>query len=214
MIAVIDYGMGNLRSVEKALMASGGDARIVSSPNEIEKADKVVFPGVGAFKEAMAGLGRRGLISAITDAINSGKPFLGLCLGLQLLFDESEEGLPTGEAGGKVKGLGIIKGRVKHFDGRLKVPHIGWNEVKRKAQSVKRKTEECPLFKGIEDGVYFYFVHSYYVVPEDRSIIAAETGYGINFVSAIWKDNIFATQFHPEKSQSVGLQVLKNFVEL
>ncbi|OIO37307.1 MAG: imidazole glycerol phosphate synthase subunit HisH [Candidatus Omnitrophica bacterium CG1_02_49_10] len=207
MIAVVDYGMGNLRSVQKALESQGADARILSSPESIKEADKIVFPGVGSFGEAMNELRIRGLISAITGSIERGKPFLGLCLGLQLLFDASEEG-------GNTTGLGIVKGRVRRFDNSLKVPHMGWNGVKIKNQKSKIKIGGCPLFKGLDDEAYLYFVHSYYVEPEDENIVAARTEYGVDFVSAIWKDNIFATQFHPEKSQEVGLKILKNFVNI
>jgi glutamine amidotransferase len=202
MIAVIDYGMGNLRSVAKALEAAGAAlVRITSDPKIISQADKIVLPGVGAIKEAMRELRRLGLIKVIKDNIFK-KPFLGICLGLQLLFSESEEG-------GKVKGLGIFPGIVKRFPNKLKVPHMGWNQIKGKRQKAKGK-----ILKNIPKNAYFYFCHSYYVVPKDKRLIAATTDYGKEFVSAIAKDNLFACQFHPEKSQESGLRLLKNFVKI
>lgn len=198
MLAIIDYGMGNLRSVSKALEAAGApDVRIVSEAKEILKADKIVLPGVGAMGEAIAALRRLRLIEPIKESIFR-KPFLGICLGLQLLFTESEEG-------GRVKGLGIFKGKVKRFSERLKVPHMGWNQV-------EQRNTGSPILEGIPDNSFFYFCHSYYVVPDDKSIIASKTGYGKEFVSSINKDNLFACQFHPEKSQAMGLRLLKNFV--
>lgn len=215
MIAVIDYGMGNLRSVQKALEISGAKAKVTSDPRDIKKADKVVFPGVGAFGDAVKELKSRKLEKPLKDAISEGKPFLGLCLGLQLLFEKSEE------APG-VKGLGIFKGDVKKFkfaDRALKVPHMGWNNITKNARhkeggQVKRKAQSGKIFKNVPDGSYMYFVHSYYVKPKDRSVIITETNYGIRFVSGIQKGNIYGFQFHPEKSQDVGLEVLKNFVSL
>ena len=199
MIAIIDYGMGNLRSVAKALEAAGAaDVRITSDPKIISQADKIVLPGVGAFKEAMRELRRLGLIKAIKDNIFK-KPFLGICLGLQLLFSESEEG-------GKVKGLGIFPGIVKRFPDKLKVPHMGWNQVR-----ITNHESRITNFRNIPDNAFFYFCHSYYVVPKDKRLIAAVTDYGKDFVSAIAKDNLFACQFHPEKSQESGLRLLKNF---
>ena len=198
MIAVIDYGMGNLRSVAKALEAAGAaDVRITSDPKIINQADKIVLPGVGAIKEAMRELRRLGLIKIIKDNIFK-KPFLGICLGLQLLFSESEEG-------GKVKGLGIFPGIVRRFPDKLKVPHMGWNQI---------KVKKGKILKNIPKNAYFYFCHSYYVVPKDKGLIAAATDYGKEFVSAIAKDNLFACQFHPEKSQASGLRLLKNFVKI
>lgn len=200
MIAIIDYDMGNLRSVEKAFAKVGAEAMPTRDPKVIKNASHVVLPGVGAFKDCMRNLADYGLIDPINDAVKSGKPFLGICLGLQLLFDESEEF-------GIHKGLGIIKGRVVRFrDKGLKVPHMGWNEAKRQKGS--------RLLKGIPDSAYFYFVHSYYAVPEDRSVTLTSTGYGVDFTSSVEKDNIMACQFHPEKSQKIGLKVLKNFSEL
>jgi imidazole glycerol-phosphate synthase subunit HisH len=198
MIAIIDYGMGNLRSVSKAFEAVGHQAVVTQDPHIIGNASHVVLPGVGAFGDCMANVDRYGLAQPIRAAIQSGKPFLGICLGLQLLFTESEEF-------GTHKGLGIIPGRVRRFeiDPTLKVPHIGWNEV-----NIQRP---CPLFAGIEDGDHWYFVHSYFVDPVDLQIAATTTVYGIPFVSSIWRDNVVACQFHPEKSQTVGLQLIKNF---
>ena len=201
MLAIIDYQMGNLRSVQKGFEKVGHDAVITSDPNELSKATKVVLPGVGAFGDAMAELRRRELIEPIRDAINSGKPFLGICLGLQLLFD-------TGYEGGEHQGLGILPGKVIRFDlpHDYKVPHMGWNQL-----SIRRPP---PILDGLTEGAHMYFVHSYYVVPQDASVIATETDYGGSFCSMIWRDNLFATQFHPEKSQANGLRILKNFAEL
>jgi imidazole glycerol-phosphate synthase subunit HisH len=206
-IAVIDYGMGNLRSVQKALEVVGASAKVTSNPREISKCGKIVFPGVGAFGEAMKELKRSKLSDAIKEAIDDGKPFLGLCLGQQLLFEKSEE------APG-VKGLCILAGESKRFKFKgqeLKVPHMGWNNIKvSKRQSVKASK----IFKGVADDAYMYFVHSYYAVPKDKSVILTTTDYGFDFVSGICKDNVYAFQFHPEKSQEVGLKILKNFVKL
>ncbi|MGQ0694241.1 MAG: imidazole glycerol phosphate synthase subunit HisH [Nitrospiraceae bacterium] len=198
MIAIIDYGMGNLRSVHKAFEAVGHQAIVTRDAASIKNATHVVLPGVGAFGDCMANLARHGLIDPVLETIQSGKPFLGICLGLQLLFTESEEF-------GTHKGLGIIPGRVRRFatDHALKVPHMGWNQV--------NDQRKCPLFEGIADGSYWYFVHSYFVDPNDKQIAATTTTYGIPFVSSIWKDNIVACQFHPEKSQAVGLRLIKNF---
>lgn len=200
MIVIIDYGMGNLHSVGKALEKVGAKVKISSNPKDILKANKLVLPGVGAFKEAIQELKKRKLIKPIIRQIKKGKLFLGLCLGLQLLFEESEEG-------GKVKGLGILSGRVKKFSSRLKIPHMGWNQI-------KKKKPNCPLFKNIPEESYMYFVHSYYVAPQDKSVIAATTNYGVDFTSVVWKDNIYAFQGHPEKSQNLGIKILENFVRL
>ena len=200
MIAIVDYGMGNLRSVQKAVERVGFCATLVHSAEELDGAEKLILPGVGAFADAMKGLEERGLVGPIIQHIKQGHPFLGICLGLQLLFSASTED-------GLHKGLGIIPGRVLRFaQNGLKVPHMGWNQV-----SFLR---DVPLARGIPQGAYMYFVHSYYVCPEDPEVIAATTDYGINFASFVWKDNIFATQFHPEKSQSVGLALLRNFLGL
>ena len=203
MIAVVDYGMGNLQSVHKALEKVGYTARVTSAPQQIRDASAIVLPGVGAFKDCILNLEKLNLIEPILQSVRIGKPFFGICLGLQVLFTESDEF-------GKTPGLDLIKGRVVHFsrdnsswDTRLKIPHMGWN-----ALSFKKT---IPIFKNIEKGSFFYFVHSYYVVPDEEAVIATTTSYGTDFTSSIQKDNIFACQFHPEKSQQVGLQMLKNF---
>jgi len=201
MIVIVDYGMGNLKSVSKAFLKLGEDVKVSSLPEDVDNADAIVLPGVGAFGDCMRNLSLKGLIEPVIRAIEKGKPYLGICLGLQILFNESEEF-------GLTKGLGIIPGRVKRFsfqNRELKIPHMGWNTIK--------IIRPSPLFKEIPDESYFYFVHSYYVVPKDISVVASETEYGERFVSSIWKDNIMATQFHPEKSQSLGLKVLKGFIE-
>lgn len=212
MIAVIDYKMGNLRSVEKALQVVGAKTKVTSSAGDIAKADKIVFPGVGSFGPAMAELKRLDLVAPLKDAIVGGKPFLGLCLGLQLLFEKSEES-PG------VKGLSVLEGEVKRFhftnykrrttNDVLKVPHMGWNVVSRSSLVVRSR-----ILKNVPDGSYMYFVHSYYVKPKRKDVILTMTDYGINFVSGIARDNIFGFQFHPEKSQALGLRILKNFVKL
>ena len=203
MITIIDYGMGNLRSVQKGFERMGREAVVTRDPRTILDAGKVVLPGVGAFPDCMRNLEEYGLIDAVQKSIASGKPFLGICLGLQLLFTESEEF-------GISKGLDIIKGRVVRFKGPefkdLKIPHMGWNSA-----SIKRRP---PAMADVPDNSYFYFVHSFHVVPEDKGVIATTTNYGIDFVSSIWKDNIFAVQFHPEKSQALGLSILKHFGEM
>ena len=201
MIAIIDYEMGNLRSVQKAFERVGHSAVITSDPAVLADADRIVLPGVGAFCDAIAALRERKLAEPIRGAIEQGKPFLGICLGLQMLF---EKGFEDGEH----EGLGILPGEVVRFDvpPSFKVPHMGWNQVR-----IRRRP---PILKGIDDGAHFYFVHSYYVVPRDASVIATETEYSVPFCSSVWRDNLFATQFHPEKSQTAGLQLLKNFAEL
>lgn len=206
MIAIIDYGMGNLRSVQKGFEKVGFDAVVTQDPQKVLEADKIVLPGVGAFADCMRNLEQGGFVEPILKVIRDGRPFLGICLGLQLLFTESEEF-------GLHKGLDVIPGRVVRFpegmeeNGEgLKVPHMGWNQI-----SFRRKP---PVFAGIEEGSNVYFVHSYYVKPEDEGVVATTTNYGIEFCSSIWKDNIVATQFHPEKSQEIGLRILKNFGEL
>ena len=201
MIAIIDYGMGNLRSVQKGFEHVGQKAVITSRAAELAQAAKVVLPGVGAFQDAMTELRRLELVEPIRAAVASGKPFLGICLGLQLLFDTSYED-------GRHEGLGILAGEVVRFDvpPPLKVPHMGWNEL-----LVRRP---APIFAGLREGAHMYFIHSYYVVPRDKSVIAAETNYPGPFTAAVWRDNLFATQFHPEKSQTDGLRILKNFGEL
>jgi len=206
MITIIDYGMGNLRSVQKGFERLGFDARVTADPGDVERAGKLVLPGVGAFRDCMENLRSGGFVEPIKRHIESGRPFLGICLGLQLLFTESEEF-------GRHQGLGIIPGRVVRFPAEmrqggeaLKVPHMGWNQI-----TVRR---QAPIFKGVADGSSVYFVHSYYVVPEDDSVVATVTDYGIPFCSSIWRDNVMATQFHPEKSQQVGLTILKNFGDM
>ncbi len=204
-IAVVDYGMGNLRSVEQALRHVAGESEVVlaSTPDLIESADRVVFPGQGAMRDCMAELDARDLRQAVIDAAAS-KPFLGICIGLQMLFEHSEEG--------DAAGLGILSGQVKRFsadlkgtDGlRLKVPHMGWNQV--------AQTRPHALWAGIADQAFFYFVHSYHVVPDDAGIVVGQTDYGYPFTTAVARDNIFAIQCHPEKSARDGLQLLRNFV--
>jgi len=201
MIAVIDYGMGNLRSVQKGFEKVGHQATVTSDPADVDRAHKIVLPGVGAFEDAMAELARRGLVDPVLAAINSGKPFLGICLGLQLLFETSQEH-------GRHKGLAVLEGEVVRFQlpPEYSVPHMGWNQL-----SIARR---APILEGIEEGTYFYFVHSYYVVPRDPQVIATTTDYPDPFCSMIWRDNLFATQFHPEKSQAEGLRMLSSFAEL
>jgi glutamine amidotransferase len=196
MIAIVDYGMGNLRSVEKGFLKVGVDAKVVTDSKAVDNADAVVLPGVGAFRDCMKNLEEMSLTEAILRSIQKGKPYLGICLGLQVLFTESEEF-------GIHKGFDILKGKVVRFQINLKVPHMGWNNAK-----IQRRP---PIFDGIQDEAFFYFVHSYYVVPDDNNIVATTTDYGITFASMVWKENIFATQFHPEKSQETGLKILKNF---
>ena len=197
MIAIVDYGMGNLRSVEKGFAHVGVDARVVSDARSLDDARGIVLPGVGAFRDCMANLDELGLVGPLLRNIEKGKPFLGICLGLQLLFSESGEF-------GHTKGLNVFAGTVPRFPGSgLKVPHMGWNSIK-----IKNRP---PILADIPDGSYFYFVHSYYVSPDDPSITATTTDYGVEFTSMLWKDNVFATQFHPEKSQKLGLVLLKNF---
>jgi glutamine amidotransferase len=208
MIAVIDYGMGNLRSVQKALEFVGAKVIVTHDINLILNADSVVLPGVGAFKDCMANLKKLELIDPIRKFIDSGKPFLGICLGLQVLFEESEEY-------GPVDGLGILPGKVVKFTNgeaglgkgsSLKIPHMGWNQIKVK--------KDLPLFEGVGDAPYFYFVHSYHVIPENLEMIATVTHYGVEFVSGIQHKNIYAFQFHPEKSQTLGLSILERFSNL
>ncbi len=196
MIAILDYGIGNLASVQKAFAKVGAGAKVTSSPDEIAGAEKVVLPGVGAFGKAAEHLAERGLVEPVRKAIANGKPFLGICLGMQLLFEASEE------APG-VKGLGIFKGEVKRFQNVSKVPQIGWNEV--------RQAKLSPLFASIPEAAFFYFVHSYYVAPQDRATVLALADYGGEYAVAVGRDNIWGVQFHPEKSQAWGLALLKGF---
>lgn len=201
MIAIIDYGAGNLQSVKKAFDFIGAESVITDNPEIINACDRILLPGVGSFGDAMDSMTKSGLVETVKQNALSGKPFLGICLGLQLLFEESEES-PG------VKGLGIFKGKIKKFlpDMGLKIPHIGWNSLE-----IKQKDT---LFKNVPENSYVYFVHSYYLHAEDENDIATVTNYGIDFHSAVGKNNIFATQFHPEKSGDVGLQILKNFASM
>lgn len=206
MIAIVDYDMGNLRSVAKAFERIGAPAKATRDPRDIKNASHVVLPGVGAFRDCMRNLADYGLIEPVVRSIESGKPFLGICLGLQLLFEDGFEF-------GLHKGLGVIKGKVIKFpsnmesDGaELKIPHMGWNSV--------RMEKPSPLLRGIPDNSFFYFVHSYYGAPYDPSVTLTTTDYGVTFTSSIARDNVVACQFHPEKSQRLGLQVLKNFSEM
>ena len=198
MIAIIDYGMGNLRSVEKALHAVGAEAVITSDAEVIRSADKVILPVVGAFGDCMKNLEARGRVPVIHEAVASGKPFLGICLGLQLLFESSEESPGA-------KGLGIFEGEVKAIPPcGLKVPHMGWNSLTYQTPS--------PLYEEIAENEYVYFVHSFHAVPKDASIVTAQTEYGTMLTASVGKGNVQGAQFHPEKSSRIGLQMLKNFV--
>ncbi len=206
MITIIDYGMGNLRSVQKGFEKVGFEARVTDDPRDVEKAERLVLPGVGAFKDCMDNLRKGGFVDPILEHVAKGRPFLGICLGLQLLFSESEEF-------GHHQGLGIVPGKAVRFAAdmrqggeELKVPHMGWNQI-----SIER---QAPIYQGVAEGASVYFVHSYYVVPEDAKVVATTTDYGMTFCSSIWQDNVMATQFHPEKSQQVGLQILKNFGDI
>jgi glutamine amidotransferase len=200
-IAIVDYGMANLRSVQKAFEKVGHPASITNDPNHLGEADKLVLPGVGAFRDAIARLHEAGFVGPITEHIRAGKPFLGICLGLQLLFTTSYED-------GEHAGLNIFPGKVIRFPDvpGLKVPHMGWNQL--------RPRRQPRIFRNLPQEASVYFVHSYYVVPEDAALTAAETDYPTPFTSVIWQDNVFATQFHPEKSQAVGLGMLREFAAL
>lgn len=202
MIKIVDYGMGNLRSVQKALEKVGAQAEVCHDPEELRQAEKLVLPGVGAFRDAISELKNKNLIEPVKEHIAADKPFLGICLGLQMLFDKSYED-------GEYEGLGVIPGEVVRFDDKpdYKIPHMGWN-------SLNLKQHENPLLKGLPEEAHFYFVHSYYVVPTESSDIATETEYLNTFCSMITRGNLFATQFHPEKSQKVGLKLLENFSTL
>ena len=264
MITIIDYGMGNLRSVSKALESLGASVRVTSDPREVAAASKLILPGVGAFPAAMRELASRHLIDPLKAALAAGIPYLGICLGLQLLFEESEEGSGS-------KGLGVLPGRVRRFasdpstrpataglaprpashdrrggqgrpesfdsaqdsalseverpeqgrkaasrddgTGRLKVPHMGWNQITSRTPHAAR-SGSCPLLRDIPDASYMYFVHSYYAEPADRSVIALRSTYGIPFTAMVWRQHLYATQFHPEKSQAIGLKMLQNFIAL
>lgn len=202
MIGIIDYGMGNIHSVQKALESLGANTVVTNSESEIDQCEKIVLPGVGAFDDAMAELTKHGLIDVLYKFVNGKKFFLGICLGMQILFEESQEALDS-------KGLGIVKGRVRKFPDskNLKVPHMGWNQVR-----IKRAN--CPLFNGIPDNAYAYFCHSYFPEPAGENVVAATTDYGGEFASIIWQENVFGIQFHPEKSQAIGLRILQNFINL
>ena len=202
-IALIDYGSGNLRSVHKALLKVGAQVQIVTKPSELKDASAVVLPGVGAFDDCIQALDKQAMLEASRRFIESGRPFLGICVGYQALFEKSEE------FNSCAAGLGVFKGKVVRFanSNGLKIPQIGWNQLE-----IART--DCPLFRGIEPGSYVYFVHSFFPQPLDQSIVATRTTYGETFASSVWRDNVFATQFHPEKSQKIGLQLLNNFVAL
>jgi len=199
-IAIVDYGMGNLRNVQKGFEKIGFEARLTRNKKEIDRSSAIVLPGVGAFKDCMENLQKYGLVETLLQSIEKGKPYLGICLGLQVLFSESQEF-------GSHRGLDLIKGRVVKFepDPDHKVPHMGWNTIE--------KEKEVPMLQGIDSGDFFYFVHSYYVTPDETEWISSFTTYGKPFVSSIWKENLFATQFHPEKSQQKGLRILENFAK-
>ena len=203
MIALLDYGSGNLRSVEKALHKVGADLLVTTRPEALRDARAIVLPGVGAFDDCISAMQRQELLGAVREFIQTGKPFLGICVGYQALFEKSEE------FNSCAAGLGIFGGKVVRFTERpgLKIPQIGWNQLE-----ITRP--DCPLYNGIPDGSHVYFVHSFYPQPTDPSIVATRTDYGDPFASSVWRDNVFATQFHPEKSQAVGLRLLKNFVAL
>lgn len=203
MIALLDYGSGNLRSVEKALRKVGADLLVTTQPAAMRDARAIVLPGVGAFDDCITAMQRQELLGAVQDFIRTGRPFLGICVGYQALFERSEE------FNSCAHGLGIFGGKVVRFTERpgLKIPQIGWNQL-----AIVRP--DCPLYAGIPDGSHVYFVHSFYPQPTDSSIVATRTEHGDSFASSVWRDNVFATQFHPEKSQAVGLRLLKNFVDL
>jgi glutamine amidotransferase len=203
MIALLDYGSGNLRSVHKSLLKVGAEVRLVQRPEEIGDARALVLPGVGAFDDCIHALRKQELLEATKSFIQTGRPFLGICVGYQALFEKSEE------FNSCAAGLAVFPGRVVRFSAKhgLKIPEIGWNQL-------EIVQPECPLYRGIASGSYVYFVHSFYPQPTDPGIVATRTEYGDTFASSIWRNNVFATQFHPEKSQKVGLQLLKNFVDL
>lgn len=198
-VAIIDYGVGNLRSVEKALAWVGCEARVSSDEDELRQAKRLVLPGVGAFGACMEALGERGLDQLVGERVAEGVPLLGVCVGMQMLFDESEEF-------GRRSGLGLLRGRVRRFAGDLHVPQVGWNQV--------RQQSAHPLFAEIEDNAFFYFVHSYYCEATDRDIVLGETEYETSYASVIAHENVCGVQFHPEKSQTAGLRLLKNFAQM
>lgn len=202
MIGIVDYGMGNLRSVQKAFEKIGASAFISSDLSLFDKAGALVFPGQGSFPDAIQNLTMQRFIEPLKEWVRNNKPFFGICLGLQLLFDKSDEG-------GITKGLSSFKGDVVKFSNQGKIPHIGWNTI-----DFTDNGKKCPLFKNIPNNTFFYFVHSYYVVPEDKSIVTATTQYIDRFTSVIWHGNIYAMQFHPEKSQDAGLSIIKSFCDI
>lgn len=195
-LAIIDYGVGNLRSVEKAFEATGCEASISSDESVLRKAERLVLPGVGAFAACMKGLEERGFDRLVKDRASEGTPLLGVCVGMQMLFDESEEF-------GSTRGLGLLRGRVRRFLGGLVVPHVGWNRIHQKRAH--------RLFEGVEEGAFCYFVHSYYCEPVDERVVVGETEYGVRYASVVAEGNVCGVQFHPEKSQDVGLRMLRNF---
>jgi len=202
MVAIIDYGMGNIHSVQKAMESFGAKVVVTNNADEIKKHSKLVLPGVGAFNDAAAELKKQGLVQAIKEHVGQKKVFLGICLGMQLLFEISQEAKSE-------KGMGLIKGRVVRFTDKdkVKIPHIGWNQL-------NKVNPDCPLMRDIPDNPFVYFCHSYFVQPKNKTVIAASTNYGRDFTSMIWQGNTYGVQFHPEKSQSIGLRILKNFIEL
>lgn len=206
MIAIIDYGRGNLWSVQNGFAQIGVQVQVSADPEVIRRAEAVIFPGVGAFRDCMANLVARDLDQVVCEVIDAGRPVLAICVGMQVLLSESEEF-------GVTPGLAVLPGVVRRFPAamsqygvRLKVPHMGWNQL--------HQRRPCPLLEGIPDGAFAYFVHSYYAIPEDPDVVVAYTDYGLEFASVLWRDNLFATQFHPEKSQAYGLRILKNFAAL
>lgn len=198
-VAIIDYGVGNLRSVEKAFAANGHEAIVTGDENELQNASKLVLPGVGAFAACMNAFRECGLVDVVLERVASGVPLLGVCVGMQMLFEESDEF-------GKSRGLGLLSGRVCRFGDELVVPHVGWNSIQQR--------REHALFAGIEDDSFFYFVHSYYCEPAESGVVVGETDYGVRYASVVAHQNIFGVQFHPEKSQTVGLRLLSNFARL
>jgi glutamine amidotransferase len=203
MIALLDYGSGNLRSVEKALLKVGADVRLITRPEGMKDARAIVLPGVGAFDDCLSAMQRQDLQAGVVEFIRSGRPFLGICVGYQALFERSEE------FNSCALGLRVFEGSVVRFSSKtgVKIPQIGWNQI-------EIQNPDCPLYRGIPNQSYVYFVHSFFPQPKDHSIVATTTSYGETFTSSVWRDNVFATQFHPEKSQTVGLQLLQNFVTL
>lgn len=201
-IAIIDYGMGNIHSVAKAVALFAADPVVTNKKSQIDSCEKIILPGVGAFDDAVAELEKQDLINVIKDQVNRKKPFLGICLGMQLLFESSQEAKSK-------KGLGILGGQVVKFNAgdNLKVPHMGWNDLSVVAN-------DCPLLDAVDNNSQVYFCHSYYPEPADRGVVAATCDYGLGFAAVLWKDNVYGVQFHPEKSQAVGLKMISNFVKL